>query len=160
MVGNLQKISNMLLSISIFYMYNKQNNKWLLKDMEYLLCSAFNVIQCISQVSAAHSWDITLNTQRYFISMGAHVWPSINNLQQLISCNKEMTQHWLCAIAAFFRVGKKERKLHIQTSASVCYHTGHSLKLSRSFCHSYIESLYQNNHFQLKGKLPFTCIWR
>ena len=120
-------------------------------------------IQCdISQVSAARSWDIMLNAHRYSISMHAHVcqWPSINNLQQLISCNKEMKQHWLFAITAFFRVGKKERKPHIQTSASVYCHTGHSSKLSRSFCHSCIESLYQNNHFQLKGKLLSPCIWR
>lgn len=35
--------------ISIFYMYNKQNNKWLLIGMEYLFsCSTFNVI--------SHKW--------------------------------------------------------------------------------------------------------
>lgn len=62
------------------------------------------------------------------------------------------SQHGLFAIIAFFRVGKKERKSLIQTSVSVYCHTGHSLKLSRSFCHSCIGYLYQNNRFQLKGK--------
>ena len=65
---------------------------------------------------------------------------------------KQFSTGIVCHLAFFFRVGKKERKSLIQTSVSVYCHTGHSLKLSRSFCHSCIGYLYQNNHFQLKGK--------
>lgn len=65
---------------------------------------------------------------------------------------KQFSTWIVCHHCFFFRVGKKARKSLIQTSVSVYCHTGHSLKLSRSFCHSCIGYLYQNNRFQLKGK--------